>query len=381
MRGIAKITVFLALFLSCLPPLLSNNAFSHGDAPSTCENRYDADIMSMTIDNGTQTFDPTNPGLEFDAQMDTGYDVAFTLHTANASSQNNTLAGTTWYRITAFGFGSGVCVDNAGSDQDVPISMHVDAPYGGVPDGYEQSAVEWGSWPEIVQITYKVVWHNTTDPELPEEQPPPQDDTEPASNDDESEDDRESDEESEDDEPVPDDIPVGTVISPFIFDNNNDNDTTAAPETDGSEQMLENVDVLDINGTLTSFHFTKDMRLYILSGNWSMSMNGTAVIDFGANFTMVKADGLDRQTFSFDNLTAVSDSDLILGNDTLALTSALDYRANGTVTRVNATVTLEKLNVVKIEMDDMGPIYGVVDKVVRNTNGEKQVMARQFDMI
>jgi hypothetical protein len=376
MRGIAKVAVFLALFLSCLPPLLSNNAFSHGDAPSTCENRYDADITSMTIDNGTQTFDPTNPRLEFDAQMDTGYDVAFTLHTANASSQNNTLAGTTWYRITAFGFGSGVCVDNAGPDQDVPISLHVDAP-SGVPDGYEQSAVEWGSWPEIVQITYKVVWHDATDPEPAEEQPPPQDDTGLASNDDESEDDQRDDE--PEDDPVSDDIPVGTVISPFIFDNNND--TTAAPETDGSEQLLENVDVLDINGTLASFHFTKDMRLYILSGNWSMAMNGTAVIDFGANFTMVRADGLDRQTYSLGNLTAVGDSDLILGNDTLALTSPLDYRANGTVTRVNATVTLEKLNVVKIETDNTGPIYGVVDKVVRNVNGERQVMASQFDMI
>lgn len=378
MRGIAKIAVFLALFLSCLPPLLSNNAFSHGDAPSTCENRYDADITSMTIDNGTQMFDPTNPGLEFDAQMDTGYDVAFTLHTANASSQNNTLAGTTWYRITAFGFGSGVCVDNAGQDQDVPISLHVDAPYGGVPDGYEQSAVEWGSWPEIVQITYKVVWHNATDPEPPEEQPPLQEDdvTEPASNDDESEDDQ-RDDEPEDDERAPDDIPVGTVISPFLFNNN----TIVAPETGGSEQLLEDVDVLDINGTLASFHFTKDMRLYILSGNWSMAMNGTAVIDFGANFTMVRANGLDRQTYSLDNLTAVNDSDLVLGNNTLALTSLLDYRANGTITRVNATVTLEKLNLVKIETDDMGPIYGVVDKVVRNINGEKQVMARQFDMI
>lgn len=379
MRGIAKIAVFLALLLSCLPPLLSNNAFSHGDAPSTCENRYDADITYMTIDNGTQTFDPTNPGLEFDAQTGTGYDVAFTLHNANTSSQNNTLAGTTWYRSTAYGFGSGVCVDNTGSDQDSPISLHVDAP-SGVPDGYEQSVVEWGSWPEIVQITYKVVWHNATDLDPPEEQPPLQEDdgTEVAANDDESEDQEPEDEESEDDEPVPDDIPVGTLISPFIFDNNN---TTAEPETDGSEQLLENVDVLDINGTLASFHFTKDMRLYILSGNWSMAMNGTAVIDFGANFTMVRADGLDRQTYSLDNLTAVSDSDLIFGNDTLALTSALDYHANGTITRVNATVTLEKLNVVKIEMDSAGPIYGVVDKVVRNINGEKQVMARQFDMI
>jgi hypothetical protein len=207
----------------------------------------------------------------------------------------------------------------------------------------------------------------------PEEQPP-QDDgpTAPSSDDDEDSPDNDEEEESD-----PDSVASGTLISPFLFNN----DTIAAPETDGSEQLLENIDVLDINGTLASFHFAKDMRLYILSGNWSMAMNGTAVIDFGANFTMVRADGLDRQAYSLGNLTAVNDSDLILGDDMLALTSPLDYFANGTVTRLNATVTLEKLGVVKIEMDDMGLIYGVVDKVVRNINGEKQVMARQFDMI
>jgi hypothetical protein len=188
------------------------------------------------------------------------------------------------------------------------------------------------------------------------------------------------DEDSPDDEEEsdPENVPAGTLISPFLFNNN----TTTAPETAGSEQLLEDVDVLHINGTLASFHFAKDMRLYILSGNWSMAMNGTAVIDFGANFTTVRANGLDRQTYSLDNLTAVNDSDLILGNDTLALSSLFDYHANGTITKVNATVTLEKLNVIKIETTSLDtPIYGMVDKVVRNINGETQVMARQFDMI
>jgi hypothetical protein len=97
---------------------------------------------------------------------------------------------------------------------------------------------------------------------------------------------------------------------------------------------------------------------------------------------MVRTDGLDRQTYSFDNLTAVNESDLRLANGTVALTSVLDYHANGTVTRVNATITLEKLNVIKIEMNSMKtPVYGVVDKVVRNVNGEMLVMVRQFDMI
>ena len=120
MWGPAKVAVFLVLSISFVSPLLSSTAFAHGDAPSTCENRYDAGIASMAIDNGTQTFNPmSDSDLKFGAQIGAGYDVTFILHTANASSQNNTLAGSTWYRNTAFGFGSGVCVDDAGPDKDI----------------------------------------------------------------------------------------------------------------------------------------------------------------------------------------------------------------------------------------------------------------------
>jgi hypothetical protein len=98
---------------------------------------------------------------------------------------------------------------------------------------------------------------------------------------------------------------------------------------------------------------------------------------------MGRAGGTDRQVYSLDNLTAVNDSDLLFGNDTMEFASVLDYHyPNGTAARVNATVTLEKLNVINIEVPSLStPVYGVVDKVVRNVNGETQVMARQFDMI
>jgi hypothetical protein len=191
---------------------------------------------------------------------------------------------------------------------------------------------------------------------------------------------RDNDDEDSSDNDEEESIPTGSVLSPFIFRNET---TAVTPENKGAELPQENVEILTINGTLASFQFAKEMQLYILSGNWTMAMNGTAIINFGANFTMARADGTDRQAYSLDNLTAVNDSDLLFGNDTVALTSALDYHyPNGTITRVNATITLEKLEVIKIELASLNaPVYGVVDKVVRNVNGEMQVMARQFDMI
>lgn len=49
---------------------------------------------------------------------------------------------------------------------------------------------------------------------------------------------------------------------------------------------------------------------------------------------------------------------------------------------MNATFTVQKLNVIVIEMDDIGtPINGVVDKFVRIENGQTPVMHCQFEMI
>lgn len=94
-----------------------------------------------------------------------------------------------------------------------------------------------------------------------------------------------------------------------------------------------------------------------------------------------RSDGLDRRAYSLAGLMAVNDSDLLLSDGTMALTSALDF-ANGPTTRVNATIMMVKLNVIQIELGSLStPVYGVVDKVVRTENGETPVMARQFDMI
>ncbi len=140
-------------------------AFAYGDPPTICPNRYDAMFSSMIINNGTHTFNPmvttTNSSITFDAQSAAGYNVTFTLHTTNRSSQNNTAPGSTWYRHTAYGFGLGKCVDNnMKPNQKITLSVHI-VPPGSVEDNSTQS-VEWGSWPRLAQITFHVHWHART---------------------------------------------------------------------------------------------------------------------------------------------------------------------------------------------------------------------------
>jgi parallel beta-helix repeat protein len=140
----------------------SIQAFAYGDPPTACPNRYDATLLSITINNGTQTFNPisttTNSSITFDAQPGAGYNVTFTLHTADQSSQNNTSPGSTWYRHTAYGFGLGKCTDNnLGPNRDITLSVHIEPP-GTVKENSTQK-VEWGSWPGIVQTVFRVHWH------------------------------------------------------------------------------------------------------------------------------------------------------------------------------------------------------------------------------
>jgi hypothetical protein len=259
----------------------------------------------------------------------------------------------------------------------MPVTVRVGA-IPGIPDNYTQSMVEWGSWPEVVQVTYEVVWHssNLSQPEQPpaEEQPPQQQNTtEPP-------DDKQppTDIARDGDEEVPLNNNVGTLISPFVFSNNNG--VQAAAQATVVQTIAP--DTLVINGTIASFSMVQ-ASLYILSGNWSMTANDTAISDFEANFTMVRSDGLDRQTYSLGNLTAVDARNVRIENGAMTMPSTVDVSINGMTiaTRLNVTIAVEKLNVIKISMDGsqaiLGkPIYGIVDALVRTSNGERQVIER-----
>lgn len=149
---LSSVLVLIASFV--LSPVLAM-----GDAPSTCENRYDGDITSMTITSGGQTYDPiSNPGLTIQMDNDQTYSVKFTIHTPIQSSQGNSLQGTTWYHSSAFGYWSGRCVDGAGPDMDISIVSEFEHPANLAPE-----TTQTVSWATLTsgEITYNIEWVNS----------------------------------------------------------------------------------------------------------------------------------------------------------------------------------------------------------------------------
>ncbi|HEU5487327.1 MAG TPA: hypothetical protein VFV16_00730, partial [Candidatus Nitrosotalea sp.] len=123
-RGTYFFSTVFALILLASTGVLVNEAFAMGQAPSTCSNRYDGAITSIQVTAGGNTYDPiANPGLTIQMDNDKTYDVTLTIHTPSTSSQNNTLDGTTWYDTSAPGYQLGTCVDGAGPDKDITVTL------------------------------------------------------------------------------------------------------------------------------------------------------------------------------------------------------------------------------------------------------------------
>ena len=205
---------------------------------------------------------------------------------------------------------------------------------------------------------------------------------------------QDNDVDDEQEEQVEDDSTDGTIRSPFVFDDEEEDDSPVTPaSTSSASTSTAQVDepALIINGTLASYYIldnataqeTQGMtRLYILSGNWSMTVNSTAVSDFAANFTIVRADGAVRSAYSIANFTAVNASDVQLDSDSVMLASTADIQKDGNATTVNLIVTIEKFNVIKIEFgDDLSrpagrQIYGVVDSLATIDDGKLSIASR-----
>ena len=151
------LVLILALISVTTLALTTNQVYAMGLAPSTCNNRYDGPITSVIITSEGQTYDPiANPGLTFQVDNDKSYSVIFTIHTPTQSSQGNSLLGTTWYRTTAPGFANGICVDDAGSDQDITIETSWSHPANMAAETTQ--TVEFGT--RVSGFNFNVEWSN-----------------------------------------------------------------------------------------------------------------------------------------------------------------------------------------------------------------------------
>ncbi|HZS73982.1 MAG TPA: fibronectin type III domain-containing protein [Candidatus Nitrosotalea sp.] len=159
-RGTYFFSTVFALILLVSTGFLVNEAFAMGQAPSTCNNRYDGTITSIQVTVGGNTYDPiANPGLTIQMDNDKTYDVTLTIHTPSTSSQNNTLDGTTWYDTSAPGYQLGTCVDGAGPDKDITVALTEGHPANMAPE-----ATQTVTWSTLVAGggSYFVQWTNPT---------------------------------------------------------------------------------------------------------------------------------------------------------------------------------------------------------------------------
>jgi hypothetical protein len=155
------LTVFFASILFVGLGLSMNQVFAMGDATSTCPNRYDGPIVSFAINNGSNSFNPiANPGVTFNVNTASSYDVTFVIHTSNMSSQNNTSLGTTWNRDDVFGFADGHCVPDSKTttilpNQDVTLHRTLTNPH----PGYYSQSVFFATFSNLSNpVTYHVQW-------------------------------------------------------------------------------------------------------------------------------------------------------------------------------------------------------------------------------
>lgn len=139
------------------------HAQAMGNAPSTCNNRYDGTITSFLVTYPGGTLDPiAHPNSTFTLQGDMTYNVTFTIHTQAQSSNGNALGGTTWYDQNVYGFYDGVCYpsqagNSVGPNQDVSITM------GGIThpccSGYQVYQIDFATFSQLQQpVAFKINW-------------------------------------------------------------------------------------------------------------------------------------------------------------------------------------------------------------------------------
>ena len=356
------------LFASILVvPFAYSSAMAHGPPPSGCAMyhglEYQSEIDSFVVDNGQEQVDiMASPKAIIPVERDGQFSVQFVLHTdklgfgmengSRVEAESSDIDGYTWYRDFANGYPYSKCGGPVIGDIDYEVSQD-----------YPVSHMFQGSGPHLIffettlddsrpkaefyiQVVDDIASAETRDSEIADEQLPT--------------------ERSEDKEENP---------FPFLSESNETETASTNSELTG--------DSLTINGTIASLALPMNVsdfdvppqRPYIVAGNWLMTVNDTAVSDFKANFTVVSADGLQRESHRIANFTAVNASAVQFDGDLISLASSSSIISGDSVQQIDMAITLEELNAVRIDLDGAsagnvtGPIYGIVDKLVINEGG------------
>ncbi|HEV8405898.1 MAG TPA: hypothetical protein VGQ13_08330 [Nitrososphaera sp.] len=117
----------------------------------------------------------------------------------------------------------------------------------------------------------------------------------------------------------------------------------------------------------------------IITGRWSLDVQGGAVAGFSTNLTMVNASGEDYRTVELSNM---SSAEVIMdANGTALITGLLDVTIDGTekLSGVHATIWLVKiraLNMTLSEPDYLNePIYGTTDPQEETAAAASDIMS------
>lgn len=103
----------------------------------------------------------------------------------------------------------------------------------------------------------------------------------------------------------------------------------------------------------------------IITGRWSLDVQGGTVAGFSANLTMVNASGAGYRTIQLSNLSSTEVT--VDANGTALVTGVLDVTVNGTekLSGVDATIALAKLRALNMTLSEPDyldePIYGTAD--------------------
>jgi len=150
--------------------------------------------------------------------------------------------------------------------------------------------------------------------------------------------------------------PIDSLV--YVINNDNNNNTSDA-----------NITTLLLNSDK-----------FVLSGDWSLSINGGALTNFGANFTKVLANGNRWHTHELINFKTNNNTIQLSPDESLSLPGTVDVKLNNTIlwNNTKTIINISKGNTITINLNNEDtdnhfigqPIYGIV-KSIKDRDGNE----------